>query len=183
MVLPVSVALNRPGAVHLLLDDWGIAPLDAMVRNDLREIIDDRAAGKDTIVASQLPIEHWDGWIDDETIADAIDRLMQRHHRIKLTGESLRKHRRSPACWNQNSTKTREEIYNRHRATPDLAESVTFPKSAVTFAEMRNCSVTRGNRARAAVESLLGLPWNQCSAWRGIRTHGVARGFAKGCLR
>ncbi|HDR8949599.1 TPA: ATP-binding protein, partial [Burkholderia vietnamiensis] len=74
----------------LLLDDWGMAPLDAMVRNDLLEMIDDRAAGKATIVTSQLPIEHWHGWIGDETIADALlDRLMQRHHRITLTGESL----------------------------------------------------------------------------------------------
>jgi DNA replication protein DnaC len=76
----------------LLLDDWGMAPLDAMVRNDLLEMIDDRSAGKATIVTSQLPIEHWHGWIGDETIADAmLDRLMHRHHRIKLTGESLRK--------------------------------------------------------------------------------------------
>ena len=52
----------------------------------------DRSAGKATIVTSQLPIEHWHGWIGDETIADAmLDRLMQRHHRITLTGESLRK--------------------------------------------------------------------------------------------
>jgi DNA replication protein DnaC len=76
----------------LLLDDWGMAPLDAMVRNDLLEMIDDRSAGEATIVTSQLLIEHWHGWIGDETIADAmLDRLMQRHHRIKLTGESLRK--------------------------------------------------------------------------------------------
>jgi DNA replication protein DnaC len=43
-------------------------------------------------IALQLPIEHWHGWIGDETIADAmLDRLMQRHHRITLAGESLRK--------------------------------------------------------------------------------------------
>ncbi|MBB5428833.1 hypothetical protein HDG40_007028, partial [Paraburkholderia sp. JPY158] len=30
-----------------------------------------------------------------------------------------------------------KEIYNRHRATPNPAESVTFPKLAVTFAEIR----------------------------------------------
>jgi DNA replication protein DnaC len=40
----------------LLLDDWGMAPLDAMVRNDLLEMIDDRSAGKATIVTSQLPL-------------------------------------------------------------------------------------------------------------------------------
>jgi DNA replication protein DnaC len=78
--------------VARVLDDWEMAPVDAMVRNDLLDMIDDRSAGKATIVTSQLPIEHWHGWIGDETIADAmLDRLMQRHHRITLTGESLRK--------------------------------------------------------------------------------------------
>ncbi|WP_272945690.1 ATP-binding protein [Paraburkholderia mimosarum] len=39
-----------------------------------------------------MPIEHWHRWIGDETIADAmLDRLMQRHHHITLTSESLRK--------------------------------------------------------------------------------------------
>ena len=38
-----------------------------------------------------LDIEHWHAWVGDATIADAIlDRLMQKHHRFTLTGESLR---------------------------------------------------------------------------------------------
>jgi len=75
----------------LLLDDWGMAALDAQSRADLLEIIDDRAATKATIITSQLPIEHWHAWVGDATIADAIlDRLMQRNHRFTLTGESLR---------------------------------------------------------------------------------------------
>ncbi|MDN7820639.1 hypothetical protein, partial [Burkholderia vietnamiensis] len=43
-----------------------------------------------------------------------------------------------PMSWSPNSTRTDKEIYNRHCATPKPAESVTFPKSAVTFAEIRN---------------------------------------------
>ena len=75
----------------LLLDDWGMAGLDNQARADLLEIIDDRAASKATIITSQLPIEHWHAWVGDATIADAIlDRLMQKHHRFTLTGESLR---------------------------------------------------------------------------------------------
>lgn len=75
----------------LLLDDWGMAAMDAHTRADLLEIIDDRAATKATIITSQLPIEHWHAWVGDATIADAmLDRLMQRHHRFTLTGESLR---------------------------------------------------------------------------------------------
>jgi hypothetical protein len=42
-----------------------------------------------------------------------------------------------PEC-RANSTTTDKEIYNRHRATPKPPESVKFPKSAVTFAEIRN---------------------------------------------
>ena len=75
----------------LLLDDWGMTGLDSQTRADLLEVIDDRAGMKATIVTSQLPIEHWHAWIGDVTIADAImDRIMQTHHRITLTGESLR---------------------------------------------------------------------------------------------
>ncbi len=75
----------------LLLDDWGMAGIDSQTRADLLEIIDDRAANKATIITSQLPIDHWHAWIGDATIADAmLDRLMQRHHRFTLTGDSLR---------------------------------------------------------------------------------------------
>jgi DNA replication protein DnaC len=78
----------------LLLDDWGMGAIDSTTRSDLLEIIDDRAAHKATIITSQLPIEHWHAWIGDATVADAIlDRIMQRHHRITLTGDSLRQQR------------------------------------------------------------------------------------------
>jgi DNA replication protein DnaC len=82
----------------LLLDDWGMGAIDSATRSDLLEIIDDRAAHKATIITSQLPIEHWHAWIGDATVADAIlDRIMQRHHRITLTGDSLRQERPKPA--------------------------------------------------------------------------------------
>jgi DNA replication protein DnaC len=57
----------------------------------LLEIVDDRAAHKATIITTQLPIDHWHAWIGDATIADAmLDRIMQRVHRIDLSGPSLR---------------------------------------------------------------------------------------------
>ena len=78
----------------LLLDDWGMGAIDSMTRSDLLEIIDDRAANNATIITSQLPMEHWHAWIGDATLADAIlDRIMQRNHRITLTGDSLRNER------------------------------------------------------------------------------------------
>jgi len=76
----------------LVLDDWGVGSIDSSTRSDLLEIIDDRANNKATIIAAQLPIEHWHAWIGDATIADAIlDRIMQHHHRFALTGETLRR--------------------------------------------------------------------------------------------
>jgi DNA replication protein DnaC len=75
----------------LVLDDWGMAGIDAQTRADLLEIIDDRSATKATIITSQLPIEHWHAWVGDATIADAmLDRIMQKNHRLTLTGDSLR---------------------------------------------------------------------------------------------
>ena len=72
--------------------------IDNATRSDLLEIVDDRAANKATIITSQLPIEHWHAWIGDATIADAIlDRIMQRNHRLTLTGDSLRQQKQNTA--------------------------------------------------------------------------------------
>lgn len=82
----------------LVLDDWGLAALDAPTRADLLEVIDDRAARRATIITSQLPIEHWHAWIGDATIADAmLDRLLANCHRIALKGDSLRPKAAKPA--------------------------------------------------------------------------------------
>lgn len=76
----------------LILDDWGLTPLDPTARHDLLEVIDDRIHGRATIITSQLPIEHWHAWLNDPTLADAIlDRLVHQAYRLTLKGESLRK--------------------------------------------------------------------------------------------
>jgi DNA replication protein DnaC len=75
----------------LVLDDWGIGNLDAATRADLLEVIDDRVGQRATIIAHQLPIEHWHAWLGDPTVADAIlDRLLQSCRRFSLEGESRR---------------------------------------------------------------------------------------------
>ena len=75
----------------LILDDWGMGSIDSATRSDLLEVIDDRAGSHATIITSQLPIDHWHAWIGDATIADAmLDRILQRHHRFTLTGDSMR---------------------------------------------------------------------------------------------
>ena len=76
----------------LILDDWGLAVLNANERRDLLEILEDRQGRGSTIVTSQLPIDQWHEAIGDPTLADAIlDRLVHNAHRLSLTGESMRR--------------------------------------------------------------------------------------------
>jgi DNA replication protein DnaC len=76
----------------LILDDFGLKPLDSINRHFFMEIIEDRHGKKATIIASQLPVEAWHQIIGEQTIADAIlDRLVHSAHRIDLKGESMRK--------------------------------------------------------------------------------------------
>jgi DNA replication protein DnaC len=76
----------------LVLDDFGMQPLDNGARMILLEIIEDRHGRKSTLIASQLPVAQWYEIIGDSTIADAIlDRMVHTAHRIELKGESMRK--------------------------------------------------------------------------------------------
>jgi DNA replication protein DnaC len=85
-------ALGR--ADLLILDDWGLQPLDAAARHDLLEILEDRYGRRSTVITSQLPVDRWHEIIGDPTYADAIlDRLVHNAHRVELTGESLRRTR------------------------------------------------------------------------------------------
>nr|WP_262916502.1 IS21-like element helper ATPase IstB [Belliella aquatica] len=78
----------------LILDDFGIQPLDVQSRMLLMEIIEDRHGKKSTIITSQLPVSAWYEIIGDQTLADAIlDRIVHDAHRIELKGESLRRKR------------------------------------------------------------------------------------------
>jgi DNA replication protein DnaC len=88
-----SKFLKQLAKVRLLvLDDWGLEPLQPAHRHDLMEILDDRHDNSSTIVISQLPTDQWYAAIGDNTLADAIlDRLMHNAHTLKLKGESMRK--------------------------------------------------------------------------------------------
>ncbi len=87
--------LRGLGRVDLLiLDDWGLEPLDAAARHDILEILDDRYGRRSTIVTSQLPVERWHQLIGDPAYADAVlDRLVHNATRLELAGESLRRSR------------------------------------------------------------------------------------------
>ena len=76
----------------LILDDWGLATLNAENRRDLLELLEDRYDRRATIVTSQLPVEHWHEALGDPTLADAIlARLVHNAYKIPLQGESMRK--------------------------------------------------------------------------------------------
>ena len=76
----------------LIIDDFGLKPLDTNARMMLLEIIEDRHGRRSTIISSQLPVNQWYEIIGDSTVADAIlDRMVHASHRIELKGESMRK--------------------------------------------------------------------------------------------
>jgi DNA replication protein DnaC len=84
--------MNRIEKLDLLiLDDFGLKPLDNNQRLILLELLEDRHGKRSTLITSQLPVKSWYDVIGEPTIADAIlDRLVHSSHRIELDGTSLR---------------------------------------------------------------------------------------------
>lgn len=75
----------------LILDDFGISAISPDDAANLFEIIEARSQLSSTIITSQLPVKDWYGFLQNNTIADAIlDRIVNSSHRITLEGESLR---------------------------------------------------------------------------------------------
>jgi DNA replication protein DnaC len=76
----------------LILDDFGIQPLDGQSRALLLDVIEDRHGKRSTIITSQVPVKKWHEIIGEKTIADAIlDRIVHKSVRIELYGDSLRR--------------------------------------------------------------------------------------------
>jgi len=75
----------------LVLDDWGLAPVQDPERRDLLEILEDRYGTRSTIITSQRPPAQWHDDLADATLAHAIcDRLLHNAHRIVRQGPSRR---------------------------------------------------------------------------------------------
>ena len=75
----------------LVLDDFGLTSLTGPQRQDLLEVIEDRAERTSTLITSQLPVKAWHEAIGDPTLADAIcDRLIHTAQIIDLHGPSMR---------------------------------------------------------------------------------------------
>ena len=84
--------IERLGKVQLLiLDDFGLYPMDSDQRRDLMEIVEERAKRRSTLVNSQLEAKVWHDAFGDPTLADAfLDRLVNNAYRLELEGESMR---------------------------------------------------------------------------------------------
>ncbi len=79
----------------IILDDFGLQPLDNQNQLILMELIEDRNGKGSVMVTSQIPVKGWYNLIGEKTIADAImDRLVHQSHRIELIGESMRRKRK-----------------------------------------------------------------------------------------
>lgn len=75
----------------IILDDFGLQPLDQNLRLALLQILEDRYGKRPILVASQLPVADWYNYLGEPTLADAIlDRLTANAHRVELKGHSMR---------------------------------------------------------------------------------------------
>ena len=76
----------------IILDDFGLQPLDANSRLALLQILEERYDRKSMIIISQLPVSKWYDYIAEPTLADAImDRLVSNAIHLELKGESMRR--------------------------------------------------------------------------------------------
>jgi DNA replication protein DnaC len=76
----------------LVLDDWGLTPMNNQGCRDLLELVEDRHGKNSLIITSQLPVDTWYEYLGDPTLADAIlDRFIHNAYKINLNGESMRK--------------------------------------------------------------------------------------------
>ncbi len=75
----------------IILDDFGLQPINQNVKLLLLQILEDRYGKAATIICSQIPVGKWHHYFDEPTIADAIlDRIVPKSHKIELKGKSLR---------------------------------------------------------------------------------------------
>ena len=76
----------------VILDDFGLQPLDNNSRLALLQILEDCYQRKSVIITSELSVAKWYDYINEPTLADAImDRLTANALRIELKGDSMRR--------------------------------------------------------------------------------------------
>jgi DNA replication protein DnaC len=80
----------------LILDDFGIKPLEAQQYQDLYDVIDERGEEKAIIITSQLPPESWNDVIGDPVSCEAItDRVSSAAIKIVMRGPTQRTQKRN----------------------------------------------------------------------------------------
>ncbi len=76
----------------LVIDDFGLMPLDMEQCRELFEIIESRDCRKATMIISQVPVKQWWDFFGDDTYADAcLSRMTYKAHRLEFNGSDLRK--------------------------------------------------------------------------------------------
>ena len=82
-------SLKKPNL--LIIEDFGITPMNADACRNLLEVVDDRHNFKSILITAQLPVAKWHDIMEDKTAADAImDRLLSSAIRLEPKGPSLR---------------------------------------------------------------------------------------------
>ena len=80
----------------IILDDFGLQPLDMNSRLALLQILEERYDRKSMIILSQLTVDKWYEYIAEPTFADAImDRLVNNAIHIELKGDSMRRKKKN----------------------------------------------------------------------------------------
>jgi DNA replication protein DnaC len=83
-------AMKKPDL--LILDDFGMSPIDPADCRDFLEVIDERHGTKSVVITAQLPVIAWHGIFEDATIADAVlDRIVHSAYRLEVKGPSMRR--------------------------------------------------------------------------------------------
>ena len=79
----------------LILDDFGIKPLDPHQYQDLYDVIDERGSERSLIITTQLPVSNWSEVIDDPVTCEAItDRITANCLNLKMSGASFRQRKK-----------------------------------------------------------------------------------------
>lgn len=82
----------------LILDDFGLRPMNAQQSSDFYELVIERHRRGSTIVTSNRAVEEWIPLFADPILAQsALDRLAHNAHQIVLEGESYRRRQRPGA--------------------------------------------------------------------------------------
>lgn len=75
----------------LIIDDFGLRPMDREQSNDVYEILRERHRRSSTIITSNRAIEEWIALFDDPVLAQsALDRFAHNAHQVVMDGESYR---------------------------------------------------------------------------------------------